>query len=283
MPKKILDLMNVENLTREKVASHLQACMLLAIRSMQELALIAILQRVMYGLDLCLQKYRQYVRRLKELTDRSSVNPGSCFRNLSQMKSDSLDVFRRYHAVGRMRILPPLASFATHPVLTGVNMLSGGAAALGHRPGHFGSYQSFGFARYNCCRTNSLRGVPTPLDHQLGELQQQASPAVQSGLLGGNSVPDGCLSWLQGNKPQMADGEVVSGDRSSATMTTPLCEEDSFDFEIDFPELDRCEAWQNGDGDPTSEHLASALTGFASSSYGNQAAMNMDESCKNGD
>lgn len=164
---------------------------------------------------------------------------------------DSLDVFRRYHAVGRMRILPPIAR---------VHMLSG-EAALGHRPGRFGSYQSFGFARNNCRRPNSLRGsVPTaPLD-QLGELQQQAS-----GLLGGSSVPDG-LSWLQGNKPQqMADGE------------------DSFDFEIDFPELDCClteEAWQNINGGPASEHLAGALPGC-------QAAMNMDEtaarSCENGD
>ncbi|XP_042380343.1 two-component response regulator ORR24-like [Zingiber officinale] len=218
-------------------------------------------QRVMI-FDLCLQKYRQYVRRLKELTDRnSSANPGGLsFRNLSRMKSDSLDVFRRYHAVGRMRILPPLASFPTYPV-AGVDMLSG-AAALGHSPGHLGSYQSFGFAGNNCFRPNSLGGsAPTPLD-QLGEIQQQAS-----GLLGGSgSVPDG-LGWLlQGNKPQMADGE-----------------EDSFDFEIDFPELDRClpeQAWRNINGDPASERLAGALPGC-------QSAVNMDEtaqSCEiNGD
>ncbi|URD92119.1 REC [Musa troglodytarum] len=98
VPKKILDLMNVENLTRENVASHLQACCFTS------------------------KKYRLYLKRLSAVTGQhASVASALRFRNLSCVNMESLDVFRNYHALGRSRQLPSLTSLQPNGMLDRVN------------------------------------------------------------------------------------------------------------------------------------------------------------------
>ncbi|KAG6485298.1 two-component response regulator ORR24-like isoform X1 [Zingiber officinale] len=97
VPKKILDLMNVEKLTRENVASHLQACF-------------------------STFKYRLYLKRLSLVAgQQASVVASVGGRHSSYLNMASLNGFRNYYTIGGSRQLPTIGSLQSNGVLGRMN------------------------------------------------------------------------------------------------------------------------------------------------------------------
>ncbi|THU58293.1 hypothetical protein C4D60_Mb03t12660 [Musa balbisiana] len=270
VPKKILDLMNVENLTRENVASHLQAC--------------CFTTKLLLAHD---PKYRLYLKRLSAVTGQhASVASALRFRNLSCVNMESLDVFRNYHALGRSRQLPSLTSLQPNGMLDRVNGPSVPAGRVPYQAvedGHMyhgtsnplndlGKHQDIRLTRNS--QANLLHGVPTSF--QSGQLHQQkvvqeANSSSIAGLSGsgltaslcGSSIANVASNFplLQANKQHLEHGGL--GDYSSVTM--PLSSADPFDDLQDLSQLPHIGipnvTWQ--DAVLSTEHSANALPGCA--------------------
>ncbi|KAG6536490.1 hypothetical protein ZIOFF_001548 [Zingiber officinale] len=150
VPKKILDLMNVEKLTRENVASHLQACFS----------------------TLHIMKYRLYLKRLSAVAGQQACMVAAVgSRSSSYLNMASLNGFRNYYAIGGSSQLPTIGSLQPTGVLGRMNSSStlGMQGLLPSRTVQLGGMHK---STNNSCSTElgNIQGITSPGNHQLSLL-----------------------------------------------------------------------------------------------------------------
>ncbi|WOL18332.1 two-component response regulator ORR24-like [Canna indica] len=165
VPKKILDLMNVERITRENVASHLQ-------------------------------KYRLYLKRLSAVANQqASMVAAVGGRNPSYLHMASLNGFRNYHAMGGSAQLPTLGSLQLQGVVGRMNSPS--SLGIHKLPP---AQQVHTNNTYN--GLEKIQGINLPGNHQMSlphglpatsQLEQFQRPKLaQEGFSGSGLVANNC-------------------------------------------------------------------------------------------
>ncbi|OVA01350.1 SANT/Myb domain [Macleaya cordata] len=278
VPKKILDLMNVDRLTRENVASHLQAKILFF--------------SFLLPLDIpC--KYRLYLKRISCVaSQQANMVAALGGKDPSYLRMGSLDGLGDFHGFAGPGQLPnaSLASFSPVGMLGRLNTPVGlglrgpppGMMQLGRTQSN-SSVHDLGKLQQIVLPGNQsgnfLQGMPTSLEldqlqqnksiSRIGEFSTPVDPTVFPGPSGfsdtGVTIGNSSNSFLnvQNNSlmlqglPQQTQNRVAFGNQSSVRMPSINSESFEFGFGVSshLPDQGRCnDNWQS----------AVPLTGFAS-------------------